>query len=393
MEENNNEQNQSQNQNDLDSQPFNDVVVSSAINSIENSNNENNSNAEEIEKTNINKENASNNSISKNNTDSQVVFISKSVNEITDIITKEEDSVHYFANLDKIDYYHSHFIEPPEIRLKHFCSVNFPLKFHQSWMRGLNDELFISQVSILGSHDTTSILHSYFDYKNQSWKLKDQLLAGVRYLDLRLGLVNNALLLFHSQGYNKISFLEVLDDIEEFLRKYPSEFIIIRIKEELKPLGNSNIGFLSKLKEYFIAFDDLFLLKKEVPTIKEARGKIWLMQNKFDIGCYDWDNAVIQDDFWLEPREKLNVKKDLIKSFLKMTGEKGIYGDGKFYINHFSGSAAGKGYNFPFEVALHTNSILLDLEEKQFLGIVLFDFISDDLIEKVIDMNILKFNK
>ena len=57
-----------------------------------------------------------------------------------------------------------------------------------SWMESLNDSLYISEVTLPGTHDsaTKNVQLAYFS-KCQSLDIRGQLDAGFRYLDIRLG--------------------------------------------------------------------------------------------------------------------------------------------------------------------------------------------------------------
>ena len=61
-----------------------------------------------------------------------------------------------------------------------------------AWMKEVDDNTLITNMSIPGSHDSGAT-HSIFDVagKCQDLSIKTQLTIGVRFLDLRLQLVNN----------------------------------------------------------------------------------------------------------------------------------------------------------------------------------------------------------
>ena len=53
---------------------------------------------------------------------------------------------------------------------------------------------------------------------------------GVRFLDIRIKLVENNLCVFHGIADQKLSFDEVISDVKEFIEENPSEFIFLMIR-------------------------------------------------------------------------------------------------------------------------------------------------------------------
>ena len=111
------------------------------------------------------------------------------------------------------------------------------------WMMDLSDNTIISEMTIPGTHDSGA-MHSIFDVagKCQDLRIKEQLKVGVRFLDIRLQLVNDELKVVHSFVDQGLPFESVLKDVEKFLNEYNSEFIIISIKEDNSP-KNSKLEF------------------------------------------------------------------------------------------------------------------------------------------------------
>ena len=178
-----------------------------------------------------------------------------------------------------------------------------------AWMKEVDDNTLITNMSIPGSHDSGAT-HSIFDVagKCQDLSIKTQLTIGVRFLDLRLQLVNNEFKIVHSFVDQKLKFSKVLNDIDNFLSKYDSEFIIMSIKED-NSSKDSTINFNEALLTQLLQYDKITLNNTLPNTLKEARGKIYIL-NRFtsqDIGIaayYGWqdsttfdiDNLHIQDN-------------------------------------------------------------------------------------------------
>ena len=201
-------------------------------------------------------------------------------------------------------------------------------RFHKvnPWMSSLSDNTIISEMTIPGTHDSGAT-HSIFDVsgKCQDLNIKSQLNIGVRFLDIRLQLVNNELVVVHSFVDQKLKFSKVLNDIDNFLSKYDSEFIIMSIKED-NSSKDSTIDFNEALLTQLSQYDKITLNNSLPNTLKEARGKVYIL-NRFtsqDIGIaayYGWQdstifeigNLYIQDNYSVD--SFLIKKEDITKTF------------------------------------------------------------------------------
>jgi len=108
------------------------------------------------------------------------------------------------------------------------------------WMKRLPDSRNINELSIPGTHDSGA-LHSIGDVagKCQSITIENQLNIGVRFLDIRLQLKNDELVVVHSFVDQRLSFSKVLYQITRFIKDNPSEFLIISLKEDEQPKNST----------------------------------------------------------------------------------------------------------------------------------------------------------
>jgi len=120
-----------------------------------------------------------------------------------------------------------------------------------SWMAGIEDSTPINELSIPGSHDTGAT-HSIADVAGifQTLGIYDQLNIGIRFLDIRLQLVNDKLRVVHSFVDQALNFDTVLGDITDFILNNPSEFLIISII--LKYFMNRMCPFITMSTMYFL---------------------------------------------------------------------------------------------------------------------------------------------
>ncbi|CRJ82845.1 hypothetical protein BN1708_009048 [Verticillium longisporum] len=79
---------------------------------------------------------------------------------------------------------------------------------HPDWMRAIPDDANITSLSIPGTHDTLTfdIRDELFQCQNNN--LSAQLRAGMRYLDVRGRLVDDAIQIYHAEMFTGYSFVD-----------------------------------------------------------------------------------------------------------------------------------------------------------------------------------------
>lgn len=264
------------------------------------------------------------------------------------------------------------------------------------WMKDVNDSKIINEMSIPGTHDSGA-LHSIFDVagKCQDIDINTQLNIGVRFFDLRLQLVENDFKIVHSFVSQNLSFSSVMDDISSFIRKYDSEFILISLKKEASDI-NSSKEFKDALLEKLKNYEDVLSYDKVLPnTIKEARGKIYII-DRYDlsvgINAYSgWldsetftiNNLYVQDNYCIND---INVKKEDILSTIKYSNEN----NDKLVLNFTS---CYLDYGFPPTYA-GTSALIINpwlktqiQNKNDRLGIIVADFIDKELAESIYKRN------
>lgn len=109
-----------------------------------------------------------------------------------------------------------------------------------NWMYDIADNIKMSQLSIPGTHQSASRVGGAFlnFAKNQSMSIYEQLITGVRSLDVRVRSINNIFTVHHGEVYQELVFGQVMDEIEDFLRNHPTETIILRLNKS----ANVNSG-------------------------------------------------------------------------------------------------------------------------------------------------------
>ena len=155
------------------------------------------------------------------------------------------------------------------------------------WMKYVNDNKFLDELSIPGTHDsgTCSVDN---DTEPQSSQVKcqqdyipTQLLEGIRYFDIRLGKGDNPgichgdFYLFKKDG-NYLHLSDVIGYFKTFLNENPSEALIM-----LASRGNDEAtdeSITTAFAKVMADNPDLFYTSSHVPTLSEVRGKIVLLR-------------------------------------------------------------------------------------------------------------------
>ncbi|EFJ1803086.1 phosphatidylinositol-specific phospholipase C [Escherichia coli] len=220
---------------------------------------------------------------------------------------------------------------------------------HKDWQKKLSDNLTINEISIPGTHDSGS-LYGGDMVRTQSKSIYSQLQSGIRFLDIRLRHINNVMTIHHSFVYQHLGFGDVLEQIQKFLTENPSEFVLVRVKEDYDPTNNSRT-FEETFHRYMTTYSKYIYIPQDqyvFPKVKDIRGKIIFLDQIPRSGEYGVFGVkypqmfTIQDEYKLLTNFDLYRKWEYIKIFLEKAkeGKTGI-------INYLSGSTG----SFPYFVA------------------------------------------
>ncbi|MEB4815738.1 phosphatidylinositol-specific phospholipase C domain-containing protein [Bacillus thuringiensis] len=233
-----------------------------------------------------------------------------------------------------------------------------------NWMANIPDSRRIGELSIPGTHGTMA-LHGGIGghiFINQTMNLTTQLNSGIRYIDIRCRHYHNNFSIHHNLVYQGAFFgPDVLEPVIRFLRQNPSETILMRIKEEYNPRGNTRT-FSETFESFWNANQRYFWnLTSLNPTLGEVRGRIIVLQDfpgfnrNFGIG---WGQLDIQDQWQVSINQIYNKWISIKNHFHR------IRNTGHLSINHLSGNG-GFGGPTPWFIASgyrsRNNNSLLDV--------------------------------
>lgn len=159
-----------------------------------------------------------------------------------------------------------------------------------NWITPLDDNIYVSQLSIPGTHDAATGDGTTFSLgKTQEMTLDKQFEMGIRAFDLRPARNNRGdIILCHGLVATRTSWDEAINMFKEKLDNNPGEFVIITMRHETEYISvegfhNANrdsdwqtamAGKLTELGTHGINF-------KPDLTVGEMRGKILIL-------CRDW---------------------------------------------------------------------------------------------------------
>lgn len=158
------------------------------------------------------------------------------------------------------------------------------------WMSRLSDMIRLNEISIPGTHQSASQFTQFpFFFKCQGCSVKDQLLCGFRFLDLRLAVETGesgpVLKCMNSFGdcltaampnSPKLYLEEVLGQCYAFLEEHPTETVLVSVKQEHGAEAVSDFERL--LFNAILIKPDKWLLTSSIPTLGEARGRLVLLR-------------------------------------------------------------------------------------------------------------------
>lgn len=172
----------------------------------------------------------------------------------------------------------------------------------ESWMSQLEDESPLSALSMPGTHNSPTCHVALPSVRCQAVSVREQLENGVRFLDIRVQPENpsdpskEGLVLVHSAFPISLTgnkyFRDMINEIQAFLDRNPSETIVMTVKRE--GVGRSTDQQLSTiLRDHYAGDVNHWFTAPRIPTLGEARKKIVLIR-RFELDerlHKEWDGA------------------------------------------------------------------------------------------------------
>lgn len=254
------------------------------------------------------------------------------------LITMLEISTNVYAHYDSA-YWHEERETTPYIEQ------------YVDWMITIPDSRRLSEISLPGTHDTMAY-DSSLPFGNiartQTMNLEQQLNSGIRYLDIRLAHKETYFQLHHGVvdlGYN---FDYVLQTVISFLNRYPTETVIMRIKQE--HTSENDRKMLELFTKYYDKYKDSLWDRENSenpynPKLFELRGKILILSDVYSIyQGINYREVLKQDEYHLGSNWDLYRKWEVVKDQIERSDKEE---PGRIMMNYLSAS----GGAYPYFVA------------------------------------------
>ncbi len=150
------------------------------------------------------------------------------------------------------------------------------------WMSRIEDNAYLHQVSIPGTHDAATGNGTTMDSfaRTQDLTLAAQFEAGIRAFDLRPSVSDGILKIYHGIVETKVTFDEALSTICEQLDNNPTEFAVVVMRHEDDHESASDKELWNGLVEQTLAdekYAGRFVDFTNTLTVADVRGKILLL--------------------------------------------------------------------------------------------------------------------
>ncbi|CDR47320.1 CYFA0S31e00320g1_1 [Cyberlindnera fabianii] len=296
---------------------------------------------------------------------------------------------------------------------------------YESWMGDVNDDAYISSLSIPGTHNSAACHTALPSVQCQGESVTDQLKHGVRFFDIRTS--KNVLKssdddqkdLIVCHGNFPVKLLgnvylkDVLKDVYEFLEDHKSEVVIVSIKQEGNgSWDNDNDEFGNCIWDRFVNKDkDRWFLGTEIPRLRDARGKVVLFRRfgvknedrkrefgidaawwKYNCTHHDGGKLQVQDYCEISSVDDISKKAEYIKELSKSAVDHNSTNanDAKLFINFCSGSNFFDPNCWPSKIADGLTENKIDEAFGKGSGIIVLDYAEKDnwkLAKELIDKN------
>ena len=258
--------------------------------------------------------------------------------------------------------------------------------YRLDWMQKLASSQPVSLVSIPATHDAGTALGKYGSTRCHVLTIPAQLAVGVRGFDIRLRLVSSDLDVYHSLESQKLKFSSVMGSFRAFLSAHPTEFLVMRVKEEAKAISPTS-SFEEAFEHHIAPFKDLFYhasSRTEIPSVGQLRGKILIFDNYGKLSdAVDYPNPTmaVQDDY--DTSDMAKKVDEIIASFEAARQRK----DGSVWDVNYTSSCTIQVDQLANARAVNDKVRNYLKGKRGNLGLVLFNFPSVDVIQSVIDSN------
>ncbi|WP_031085605.1 phosphatidylinositol-specific phospholipase C [Streptomyces sp. NRRL WC-3549] len=203
----------------------------------------------------------------------------------------------------------------------------------QDWMAALADSTPLHRMTIPGTHNAGARFGGPWT-ECQNTTVAEQLVSGIRFLDVRCRITGDAFAIHHGASYQNLMFGDVLIACRDFLATHPSETVLMRVKQEYSEESDAAFRQIFDLYLDGKGWRPLFRLDSGLPDLGGARGRVVLLADNGGLpGVRYGDPAVfdVQDDYMAEPLAKYPK--------IEAQFRKAVQQPGKLFVNYVSTAA------------------------------------------------------
>lgn len=280
------------------------------------------------------------------------------------------------------------------------CSPTY--RDHSYFLTDLPGRQKINTLALIGTHNSGTYKTLVLAAQTQLLNITAQLKAGVRVLDIRVRRIENVFAMHHDFVYLGMMFGDIVNQVIEFLREYPFEFVIMLMQEEYVSEENTMTECEILENKYIKGLGNLFVQFWSVEdTIEKHRGKILLARGNKGFGKCTASLFCEQQNRWkITPSFTRTEKWKAIASFQdKMISTNSL---NPCYINYLSEHGGIIGPNTIANKFLREPAYFLSEESppgmnykmtkyfrnpKNTLYIVMADYPLPRLLDKIITSN------
>lgn len=261
-----------------------------------------------------------------------------------------------------------------------------PGSYNIPWMAGIEDFHTLSLVTIPGTHASMA-LHGGPEAEHQAMSLKNQLRAGIRFLDIKVFGLGDTLYIMDGVAYQHSTLKDVLDTVRAFLSEFKTEAVLIRVEPESFEKKTVN-----EMVQSLIGNDQNVWVQSGMPTMGQVRGKIvFLQRSTFTLGI-----PLIETDG--KGSSKVSNVKDKDNKIMHQLNQAIVaYGGDNAVLTYTSGTGLGTFWGMlltPKRVAEKVNPWVNQYlrqfypnQPRPCFGIIAMDFPGIDLIQTIINLN------
>lgn len=179
-----------------------------------------------------------------------------------------------------------------------------------SFLSETDDERLLSDVVLPGTHDSVSFYGwPVAQCQSPDQPLFNQLMSGIRALDVRQAVVDGVLIAYHGIAPQRTSFSAILHTLYHFLREHPRECLVVSVKQE--DSANTPPRVFSRLVREEIERSQggmgMWWLENRIPRLGEVRGRC-IMFSRFGGDGREWEGGLeglgIHPTIWPDSKQE-----------------------------------------------------------------------------------------